>query len=78
MKALRRFGRNLAFDFKHNKALLVMILPIAVYLIIFHYLPMCGIVIALSSTISHRAYLAARGAGGTIFASSSCQARHGR
>jgi putative aldouronate transport system permease protein len=45
MKVLKRFGRNLAFDFRHNKALLVMILPIAVYLIIFHF-AMCGIVIA--------------------------------
>lgn len=46
MRALRRFGSNLAYDCKHNKALLLMILPIAIYLIIFHYLPMCGIVIA--------------------------------
>ena len=46
MRALRRFGSNLAYDCKHYKALLLMILPIAIYLIIFHYLPMCGIVIA--------------------------------
>jgi putative aldouronate transport system permease protein len=46
MKGLRRFGSNLAYDFKYSRALLVMILPVLIYLIIFNYLPMAGAVIA--------------------------------
>ena len=44
-----KFFRNLSYDFKRNRALLVMILPVVVYLIIFSYVPMAGAVIAFKS-----------------------------
>ena len=39
-----RLLRNLGYDFKRNKALLVMILPVIAYLLIFAYAPMVGAV----------------------------------
>ncbi len=44
-----RLLRNLGYDFKRNKALLVMILPVIAYLLIFAYAPMVGAVIAFKS-----------------------------
>lgn len=44
-----KFFRNLSYDFRRNRALLVMILPVVVYLIIFSYVPMAGAVIAFKS-----------------------------
>lgn len=41
-----RLGRRLAKDFKRNKYIYVMLLPVVVYYLIFHYGPMYGIQIA--------------------------------
>jgi len=41
--------RNLSYDWKHNKALFVMILPVLVYLLIFNYAPMVGSIIAFKT-----------------------------
>ena len=46
MKTLSRFGHNLAYDLRHNRPLLIMILPVIIYIIIFNYAPMAGAVIA--------------------------------
>ena len=44
-----KFVKNLAFDFKRNKALLLMVLPVVAYLIVFNYVPMAGAVIAFKN-----------------------------
>ena len=41
--------KNLAYDFKRNPALLLMILPIVAYLLVFNYAPMFGAIIAFKS-----------------------------
>lgn len=41
-----KFGSGLLYDLKHNKFLLLMLLPGILFFIIFAYLPMLGIVIA--------------------------------
>ena len=41
--------KNLAYDFKRNPALLLMILPIVAYLLVFSYAPMFGAIIAFKS-----------------------------
>lgn len=46
MKTLSRFGQNLTYDLRHNRPLLIMILPVIIYIIIFNYAPMAGAVIA--------------------------------
>ena len=46
MKTLSRFGHNLTYDLRHNRPLLIMILPVIIYIIIFNYAPMAGAVIA--------------------------------
>lgn len=46
MKTLSRFGHNLTYDLRHNRPLLIMILPVIIYVIIFNYAPMAGAVIA--------------------------------
>ena len=44
-----RLLRNFAYDFRRNKALLVMVLPVVVYLLVFAYAPMVGAIIAFKS-----------------------------
>ena len=44
-----KFFHNMAYDFRRNKALLVMVLPIVVYLLVFAYAPMFGAIIAFKS-----------------------------
>lgn len=44
-----QLAKNLRHDFKHNRALLIMILPVVAYLIVFNYIPMAGSVIAFKS-----------------------------
>lgn len=44
-----KFEKNLAYDLRRNKALLLMVLPVVVYLIIFSYVPMVGAIIAFKS-----------------------------
>lgn len=46
---IKRFLQNLAYDLRHNKALLLMILPVLVYLLVFSYAPMVGSIIAFKS-----------------------------
>lgn len=41
-----RWIRNLGYDIKKNPVLLLMILPVILYVIIFSYLPMSGLVLA--------------------------------
>lgn len=46
---IKRFLQNLTYDLRHNKALLLMILPVLVYLLVFSYAPMVGSIIAFKS-----------------------------
>ena len=46
---IKRFLQNLTYDLRHNKALLLMILPVVVYLLVFSYAPMVGSIIAFKS-----------------------------
>lgn len=40
---------NIEKDFKHNKILFLLILPVLVYIIVFHYIPMSGIIMAFQN-----------------------------
>jgi putative aldouronate transport system permease protein len=44
--ALSRFLSDVAYDLRHNRALLLMALPGVILLLLFNYLPMVGIIIA--------------------------------
>lgn len=46
-KSLAGFGKNI----RRDKALLIIIAPVIIYFIVFHYLPMCGIVIAFKKFV---------------------------
>jgi putative aldouronate transport system permease protein len=43
---LARFGYTLYADFKRNKRIYLLLVPVITYFVLFHYLPMAGIVIA--------------------------------
>ena len=43
---LARIGYSLYDDFKRNKRIYILLIPVVTYFILFHYLPMAGIVIA--------------------------------
>ena len=48
---MKAFGRRVAVDFKRNKYLLLMILPVLLYYLIFHYGPMYGALIAFKDYV---------------------------
>lgn len=55
-----RFGSGLIYDLKHNKFLLLMLLPGILFFVIFAYLPMLGIVIAFQDFSAARGILGSK------------------